>query len=263
VLSVGLSATDYVGHSFGTGGVEMCLQLLALDRELGDFFRFLDRAGLDYAVALTSDHGGQDIPERLRLQGVQQAARVDKALGAAQVGKQIAAKLGLSGPVLVGGYFGDVYIDPGLKPADRARALREALAIYRAHPQVEAAYSADELQRTPLPTSPPDRWTMLQRARAAYDPARSGELVVLLRRFVTPIPDTTSYVATHGSPWDYDRRVPILFWRKGMAAAARQEAVDTVDIMPTLAAMLGLAVDHSAIDGKCLGGIAGIVCPQR
>jgi hypothetical protein len=263
VLAVGLSATDYVGHSFGTGGAEMCLQLLSLDRELGDFFRFLDSSGVDYAVALTSDHGGQDIPERLRLQGVQQASRVQKQIGASQVGKQIGAKLGLSGPVLVGGYFGDVYIDPALKAADRSRALREALAIYRAHPQVEAAYSAAEIALTPLPTTPPDRWTMLERARAAYDPQRSGELVVLLRRFVTPIADTSSYVATHGSPWDYDRRVPILFWRRGMAAAVRQDAADTVDIMPTLAASLGLPVDPSKIDGKCLQRIPGIVCPPR
>ena len=39
LLSVGLSATDYVGHHFGTEGQEMCLQLLSLDRDLGDFFR--------------------------------------------------------------------------------------------------------------------------------------------------------------------------------------------------------------------------------
>jgi phosphonoacetate hydrolase len=38
LLIVGLSATDYVGHSYGTQGSEMCLQLLALDRSLGDFF---------------------------------------------------------------------------------------------------------------------------------------------------------------------------------------------------------------------------------
>ena len=38
LLAISLSATDYVGHSYGTEGEEMCLQLLALDRELGDFF---------------------------------------------------------------------------------------------------------------------------------------------------------------------------------------------------------------------------------
>ncbi len=37
VLSVGLSATDYVGHAYGTGGMEMCLQMAALDLQLGSF----------------------------------------------------------------------------------------------------------------------------------------------------------------------------------------------------------------------------------
>ena len=38
LLAIGLSATDYVGHGFGTRGSEMCIQMLALDRILGDFF---------------------------------------------------------------------------------------------------------------------------------------------------------------------------------------------------------------------------------
>ena len=48
----------------------MCLQLFSLDRDLGDFFRLLDSKGIDYLVVLTADHGGQDIPERQREQGV-------------------------------------------------------------------------------------------------------------------------------------------------------------------------------------------------
>src|SRR5207244_10903139 len=58
VLAVSLSATDYVGHTYGTEGQEMCLQLLELDREVGDFLSFLDSRHVDYAVALTADHGG-------------------------------------------------------------------------------------------------------------------------------------------------------------------------------------------------------------
>ena len=42
----------------------------------------LDSRGIDYAVALTADHGGKDIPERERLAGVADAARVDPALNA-------------------------------------------------------------------------------------------------------------------------------------------------------------------------------------
>ena len=64
VLSISLSATDYVGHAFGTQGTEMCLQLASIDRDLGDFFAMLDRTGVDYLVVLTADHGGVDLPER-------------------------------------------------------------------------------------------------------------------------------------------------------------------------------------------------------
>ncbi|HEX8580394.1 MAG TPA: alkaline phosphatase family protein, partial [Allosphingosinicella sp.] len=66
LLILGLSATDYVGHTFGTQGSEMCIQLMALDNALGEFFRKLDATGIDYLVMLTADHGGHDIPERHR-----------------------------------------------------------------------------------------------------------------------------------------------------------------------------------------------------
>jgi predicted AlkP superfamily pyrophosphatase or phosphodiesterase len=262
LLSVGLSATDYVGHSYGTEGEEMCLQLFSLDRDLGDFFALLDRSGVDYAVVLTADHGGLDVPERLREQGVPNAARVDRALAASAVGKAIGAKLGIAGPVLIGeSSFGDMYLDRALKPADRARAQSTAVATYRAHPQVEAVFTSDQLRRTPSPTTSPDKWSLVERARASFDPDRSGDFIVLLKPRITPIADTTAYVATHGSPWDYDRRVPILFWRSGSAPAAREDAIETADIMPTLAAMIGLPIQAGSIDGKCLTGIDGVSCP--
>jgi hypothetical protein len=263
LLSIGLAATDFVGHGYGIGGQEMCLQLFSLDRDLGDFFRMLDRSGIDYAVALTADHGGQDVPERLRLNGIAGAARVDPALAAKEVGKQVAAKLKLSGPVLRGDFFGDIYIDSTVKAGNRARVLREAVAVYSAHPQVETVFTAEQLARASMPSGSPDRWTLLERARASFDPDRSGDFVVLLRQHITPIPDTTRYVATHGSPWDYDRRVPILFWRRAMPAANRNESIETVDIMPTLAAMLGVRVDPATVDGECLTGIQGVACPPR
>jgi predicted AlkP superfamily pyrophosphatase or phosphodiesterase len=259
LLSISLSATDYVGHTYGPGGQEMCLQLLELDREIGDFLKFLDSTGVDYALVLSADHGGLDIPERLRLHGVSDAARVDPALGATALGKVIAHKLGLTGPVLIGEYSGDVYIDHALKPADRARVLKEALAAYRAHPQVAAAFSRDQIARTPMPTGNPVGWTLLQRARASFDPERSGDILVLLKQHIMPIPNPTSYVATHGSPWDYDRRVPMLFWRRGQAPAAPEDAVETTDIMPTLAAMIGLPLAAPPIDGHCLGAVT--TCP--
>jgi hypothetical protein len=179
------------------------------------------------------------------------------------MGKAIGARLGLPGPVLIGDVSGDISIDRALKPADRARALREALTEYRAHPQVAGAFSREQIAKTPMPSGDPVRWTLIQRARASFDAERSGDLLVFLKPHIMPIVDTSRYVATHGSPWDYDRRVPIAFWRKGMAPTDHQEPVETVDIMPTLAAMLGLQLAPPSIDGKCLAGVPGVVCPTR
>src|SRR4029078_8632422 len=86
---------------------------------------------------------------------------------------------------------------------------------------------------------------------------------VVLKPNITPIGHATGSVATHGSPWNYDRRVPILFWRPHMPAAAREEAIETADIMPTLAAMIGVPVAAGSVDGHCLEGIAGVACPPR
>jgi predicted AlkP superfamily pyrophosphatase or phosphodiesterase len=263
LLSVSLSATDYVGHTYGPGGQEMCLQLLELDRELGDFFSFLDRSGIDYALVLTADHGGLDIPERLRLRGVADAARVDPALAASATGKVIGQKLGLAGPVLIGEFSGDVWIDKALTGIDRTRALREALKAYREDPQVETAFSRDQIAKTPMPTGNPVEWSLIQRARASYDPQRSGDIIVFLKPHITPIADTSRYISTHGSPWDYDRRVPIAFWRRGMAPSSPEQPIETVDIMPTVAAMLGVPLGPPAIDGHCLDGVPGVVCSTR
>jgi predicted AlkP superfamily pyrophosphatase or phosphodiesterase len=254
LLILGLSATDYVGHSTGTQGAEMCIQLLALDEMLGDFFKSLDSTGIDYVVMLTADHGGHDIAERHRQHGAPDASRVDPALSAETMGKAIGQKLRLPGQILFGdGAFGDMYVDLKLSPAQRARAAAEAVRAYRAHPQVAAVFTKAELRAAPAPSGPPDTWSLLQRAKASFDPERSGDFVVLLKPRVTPIYDTSrGYVATHGSPWDYDRKVPILFWRKGMRPFEQTLAVETADILPTLAALIGVPLAPGSIDGRCL-----------
>ena len=188
LLAIGLSATDYVGHSFGTQGSEMCIQLLALDRALGDFFEDLDRDRIDYVVVLTADHGGHDLPERVRQQADVDAQRVDPGLSATAMGQALGRRLRLNGPVLLGdGAFGDIYVDRGLPAAARRRVLAEAIAAYRAHAQVAAVFTRAEIGAVPSPSGPPDAWTLVQRARASFDPARSGDFYVMLKPRVTPI----------------------------------------------------------------------------
>ncbi len=263
LLAISLSATDYVGHAYGTEGQEMCLQLTELDRELGDFLKTLDSRGISYAVALTADHGGKDVPERERLAGVAGAARVNPGLFPAAMGKALVARLGLSGPGLLGASpQGDIYLDARLKAGDRARLLAAAVAAYKADPQVAAVFTASQIARTPVPAGNPVNWTLLQRERASFYAGRSGDFVVFLKKDITPIANTSYYVATHGSPYDYDRRVPILFWRTGTAARTVEWPVESIDIMPTIASMIGLPVAPGSVDGHCLPEPMGAACKR-
>ena len=256
ILSVSLSANDYIGHATGTEGVEMCIQMFELDKTIGRLLAALDARGIDYAVALSADHGGLDAPERLAEQALPNATRADHALLPAQLAKAVTAKTGIAtaGPLLYAdGPFGDYYVSHNLTSAEKATVLGALVPMLRAHPQVAAVYTADDLAGTPLPLGAPQDWTLKERARASFDPQRSGDIVVLLDRAVVPIPDPApGYTATHGSPWDYDRRVPLLFWRKGVPGLEQPAPVETVDIAPTLAALIGLAVPDGAFDGRCL-----------
>lgn len=255
VLGVGLSATDYVGHYFGTAGAEMCIHLMNLDQALGRFFATLDATGIDYVVALTADHGGHDIPERARTRGIPQGERIDGSLAASTVGRHLADTLKLPGKVLFGDQFGlnDFWLDPALTPEQREVALKGAVAFYKGHRQVAAVFTAAQLRAAPAPLTPPDEWTPLERARASYDAERSGDFVILLNPRVMPSTQSSvPYTTMHGSAWDYDRRVPIMFWRKGMERFEQPLAVEAVDIMPTLASMIGLKVPANEIDGRCL-----------
>jgi arylsulfatase A-like enzyme len=48
-----------------------------------------------------------------------------------------------------------------------------------------------------------------------------------------------------------------------MASSTHTEPVETIDIMPTLAAMLGLPIAADSVDGHCLSGVPGVSCPAR
>jgi predicted AlkP superfamily pyrophosphatase or phosphodiesterase len=258
IISIGASATDYIGHSYGTSGSEMCINLTALDTSIGNLLTLLDNEGVDYLVVLTADHGGHDLPERISEHAVPGAKRIDTSVSPQIIGAAIAKKLKLKSQPLNSRGVGDVWIDKSLTDKVKAKVLAEALSAYRANPLVAAVFTKAELAATAIPTIPPESWSVKERARASFDPSVSGDFYVALKPYVTPIPDPSKgYVATHGSVWDYDRRVPILFWRKGMSRFEQPLSVEAVDIAPTLAAMIGLKVADGEMDGRCLDLDAG------
>ena len=193
LLAISLSATDYVGHAYGTEGEEMCLQLTELDREIGDFLKVLDSRGIDYAVALTADHGGKDVPERERLAGVSDAARMNASLAPAMMGKALVARLGLGGPGLLGDSpHGDIYIDAHLEPA-RPGAPACTPRSPPTRPIRRSRRCSPPARSRALPCRPATRssWTLIQRARASYLPGplgrfRRGPQEATSRRSPTP-----------------------------------------------------------------------------
>ena len=259
VLAIGLSATDYVGHSFGTSGAEMCSQIAALDANIGRLFAALDKSKVPYAVVLTADHGGHDLPERNAENGLPGAERVDIKLMPQAIGAALSKQFELPEAAIMGDApFGDIYLSATI-PADKREAVLDAaITSYKSHPQVEVVLRKSEIAATPSPSGPPEDWSLIQRVRAGFDPERSGDFYVALKRYVTPIPNAGfGYVATHGSPWNYDRRVPILFWWKNIAPFEQPNGIETVDILPTLASLIALDVPNDEIDGRCVDLVAG------
>ncbi len=257
LVAIGASVTDYVGHTYGTGGSETCLTLMALDQKLGELFATLDATGVPYVAVLTSDHGGHDLPERNRLHAAPDAQRIDARFDIKVIGAQIGREQRLTGPVLLA-QGADIYVERSVPQRRRAKVIQRAVELIRESPMVAEVLVGADLARMPQPSSPPELWSLAERARTSYMAGRSGDLIVALKQRVTPIAKPMDgYVATHGSFWDYDRKVPILFWWNGVQPFEQPLGVETVDIMPTLASLIGLPVPATEIDGECLDIEAG------
>jgi hypothetical protein len=149
-----------------------------------------------------------------------------------------------------------VYLAPSIDTKLRSAVLDAVRRRYEGHEQVAAVFTKNELLAAEAPSGPPDQWSLLERAKASFNPERSGDLVVLLKPYVTlydlPKDADRDYIASHGSAWDYDRRVPILFWWRGIEGFEQPAAVETVDIAPTLADLVGLKVAPREMDGRVL-----------
>ena len=256
MLAVSLSANDYVGHRYGNGGPEMCVQQAALDAALGGFVDDLKALGVPVMVMLTADHGGTDAAEREHLHDPK-ATRLDGAAFVARLNKHLEETLGLSYEPVVGDDPQQLYVNVGPDAALRTRVRDATVAWLGQQSEVHDVFTRDQVAAAIVPPgTQPDRLSFAQRFHESYDPARSGDIAVAYQERTTfGMPrGAGDVVAGHGSPWDYDRQVPILFWWPGATPETRDTPVETVDIAPTLAALAG--VKTPTVDGRCvdLGG---------
>jgi hypothetical protein len=237
-LAVSFSETDIVGHQFGPRSHEVQDVLARLDVDLGRLLDALDRhVGRDgYVLALSADHGVAVIPEQARAEG-KDAGRVPSRDLRARVNDAVAAEIGPG--VHVAELLGsDVYLTTAARDALAVRpgAAARVLAAVRALPGVARAFDRSELRDASLAKEP------LQRAAAlSYYDGRSPDIVVAPRRDWVVGDVGTS----HGSAHDYDQRVPVVFYGRGIRPGTYDLPVSPADVAPTLARIAGVRLPRA------------------
>jgi len=242
ILSVSLSSHDYINHAFGPESRLSHDHLLHLDRHLQAFFQFLDKeVGADnYVLSLTADHGFTDTPEWAATQG-RDAGRFTNGPALAAVNAALAAKFGVgklawnfsaSGLLL----NEKLAAEKGLKFSDVEATARDELLKL---PGVEAVFTREQLLGNDTTTP------YLEAMRKSYDPTRAAQLQIVLKR--NWIFSYRPGGSTHGSPYNYDTHVPLLFWGPGYVGQGEvKERVEIADLAPTLAAVAGLPAPAQA-----------------
>lgn len=253
LLAVSFSGTDYIGHKLGNGGAEMCVQQAVLDAALGRLLAAVRKLEVPFIVVLTADHGGTDSAERQHDHDGK-AARLDRSAFARRLDADLRTELGLDFDPFLGNDPEQLYVDPRADPALEPKIRAAALAWLKRQPEIRDAYDRDQIAATEIsPGTSPADLTMLQRLRLSYDSERSADVIAIFaERTSFGIPRKIGdYVAGHGSPWDHDRQVPILFWWPGAKADNRAQPAEVVDIAPTLAALARIK-PPTPVDGRCL-----------
>lgn len=257
ILFVGASASDYIGHRWGPYSQEIQDHYLRLDRYLDRFFSFLDETvgADDYAVVLTADHGVAAAPEEMTRRG-QDARRIrgpvfrEAILGAVEGAM---AELGireepgiryLEGLIFEASESGETAVPLSRLSAAVAARLRQVDLI-------ASAFSADDVSR-----ADPEGETMLSRFRRSYHPERSPDVMLNTKPHYLFAGD----IAQHGSAHPYDTHVPLIFDGPGFVSGRHSGRVRTVDIAPTLGALLGIEVPDD-LDGEVLDAAFGNEAP--
>ena len=241
-LAISLSTTDAIGHKWGPGSREMHDQILRLDRWLGWFLdSLITMVPADQiAILLSADHGATEFPE------AGSGGRMGTPAAVRLLNQWASARYHINlGAIIEGGLLlADV-------PALAARgvnvdSLSASLAAeIRKTPGVRAVYTPKSLAAAPSSDREAGRW------RRQIPRATSWLVAVAV---VDGWVWGTSRSSTgHGTTNLSDVRVPMLFRIPGVAPRVVTRTVRTVDIAPTLAAVLGV---------KPTQPVEGIVLPE-
>ena len=251
-LSISFSSTDYVGHVFGPSSLEAEDNILRLDRTLAELFEFIDKqVGLENTlIVLSADHGAPDTPGYLNSlnipAGYIQPDEWDKDAAI----NRLKERFKIKGKILEKYEHPYLYLSKEVinngeidQQALEAAVVKELSAFSG----ISLAVSSKALQQGNLPDTPFYRSVFNN-----FNPKRSGDI------YLVPEPnwfnnefDGLKVASTHGSPWNYDTYVPIVFAGAGLNAKMVTRKVYTVDVAPSLSAYVG-AKQPSGTAGEIL-----------
>ena len=237
VLTVSLSANDYVGHQWGPYSHEAMDATLHTDRQIAALLDMVERrVGLRHTlVAFTADHGVAPVPEHataMKLSG----GRVKPADVTSAVRGALRARFGEEADkYLLAFDNNNLYFDH--QALRRERVGHEEVERLAGEAALAVPGIARFFTRTQLAArgvSPAD--PVARRVLHGFHAARSGDVVVVQEPFKYLV--EYQIVATHGAPYSYDTHVPVILMGRGLTAGRYAAAATPADIAPTLAALL-------------------------
>jgi hypothetical protein len=243
LLVLGISGTDLVGHVWGARSWEYADNLRRIDRALTHFVRLV-RARGPVAFVLTADHGVAELPERARTEG-RNGGRLSGSELIAEAER--AADAALGDEKWIAGYVPPLftYTEAGkARHAELTKALRKAMPRIKG---VEAVFDAREGSKL---RSQGNKLERLVGASLPDDPP--GDLYIVAERgWFDGLAERGG--TNHGSPWEYDRQVPILMWGTAIERRTSRKAVDVLRVATTLSTLLGIPAPEHAPDDPLPG----------
>ena len=248
VFCVSFSANDYVGHQYGTYSPEEHEVTVQTDQILEKLFQAIDKqVGLDnVVVVLTGDHGvspsAAEVAAAHMPGGHMPGDTVKKAVQAA-----LARKYG-DGDWVTGSWDLSIYLNQDLiaqKNLDPAQVNRDAAAAAMGVAHIFRTYTREQLATGAVSGDQVSR-----RMENGFNVRRSPDLQF--------IPDpywiVANAVTSHGTPFDYDSHVPVIFMGTGIKAGEYHQSIAVNDIAPTLATILAIETPSGSV-GRVLAEI--------
>ncbi len=244
-LAVSFSATDAVGHIFAPSSKELQDTYIRFDRDMADFLSYLDdKFGKDNVLLfLTADHAGAQNTRYLQDLKMPTGTLVRKDIEK-MLREELTEMYGFD-PVRRFESM-QLFLDYDLLRENKVKAeevQKDAANLLVTVEGVAGALTSYTMQNTTF--DDPIR----KRMQLGFNVTRSGDVVY----WTDPqwFASSRERGTTHGTPWSYDARVPVLFYGWDIPAGNSTEHVGIIDIAPTVANFLNIPYTSANI-GKPL-----------